>query len=135
MRVYGAAGNPGEVGRTAYAYGGKLYSSAGSILYFSDVNDATRWNREDVDRAGAGFLNASTQDSGAQEIVGVQEYQGQLAIFSRNSIKIWTMEPDPELNGLTKTMPKTSAFAGKCMDSSRGITLRAEPGRKRGVKV
>src|SRR3546814_11612958 len=25
MRVYGAAGNPGEAGRTAYAYGGTLY--------------------------------------------------------------------------------------------------------------
>lgn len=113
MRVYGAAGNPGEVGRTAYAYGGKMYSSAGSILYFSDVNDATRWNREDVDRAGAGFLNASTQDSGAQEIVGVQEYQGQLAIFSRNSIQIWTMDPDPDMNVLTQRLQKTGTFAGK----------------------
>src|SRR3546814_21146576 len=89
MRVYGAAGNPGEVGRTAYAYGGKLYSSAGSILYFSDVNDATRWNREDVDRAGAGFLNASTQDSGAQELVGVQEYQGdRKSVVSGKSVSV-----------------------------------------------
>src|SRR3546814_14053416 len=102
MRVYGAAGNPGEVGRTAYAYGGKLYSSAGSILYFSDVNDATRWNREDVDRAGAGFLTASTQDSGAQEIVAGQEYQGPLAIFSRHSPQIWTMDQDPVLNVLSQ---------------------------------
>src|SRR3546814_16166813 len=58
-------------------------------------------------------MNASTQDSGAKEIVGVQEYQGQLASFSRNSIQIWTMDPDPDLNVLTQRLQKTGTFAGK----------------------
>src|SRR3546814_12099536 len=58
-------------------------------------------------------MNASTQDSGAQEIVRVQEYQGQLATFSRNSIQIWTMDPDPDLNVLTQRLQTTGTFAGK----------------------
>src|SRR3546814_2231070 len=36
-----------------------------------------------------------------------------LAIFSRNSIQIWTMDPDPDLNVLTQRLQKTGTFAGK----------------------
>lgn len=98
-------GRAAGVGRTVLTFGDKLYSVAQSILYFSGFvdgePDATAW----VDTVtGAGFIDMSTQESGADRLTALGIYQDQLAVFARASVQMWRMDPDPVLNQHVQTL-------------------------------
>lgn len=71
----------------------KMYSIDSRNLWFSAVNDAADWSG-----TGSGGIDVSTEDSGSPDLVGIEAYYGHLALFGRNSVQVWAMDPDPALN-------------------------------------
>lgn len=72
--------------------GGKLYLGRGSLINFSAIYNAARYELQDV---GAGFVQNVDQDTAPTGTVALCQYQGRLAAFSRRNISIWTVNADP----------------------------------------
>lgn len=96
------------VGTTIKTFGDKAYSTTKSLLYFSEIGDATQWGGTEN---GAGFINITTQEGGAENLTAIGLYQDRLAVFSRNSTQIWAMDPDPNNNIRVQTLPNMGTFA------------------------
>ncbi len=109
--TFGYVGNPDSVGKTALTFKGKLYSTVSSIAYFSAVNDATVWNRDSAASPGANFVNLASQDEGSKEVYGLGVYQGNLAFFARNSVQIWSVDADEDLNVFLQPLKNTGSRA------------------------
>ena len=112
--TFGTGGNPDEVGDSALAFKAKMYSTAGSVLYYSSVNDVTKWNTDDI---GAGFTNMANQAAGSQELKGLASYFNNVAIFSKSNVQIWYVDEDPASNAQLQVLKNTGTFAGKSIES------------------
>jgi hypothetical protein len=82
------------------AYQQKIYSVVGNTLFFSAVNDPNDWDSG----TGAGSINLSTQDADAEELTSLEVYYNRLAIFARESVQLWQMDPDPLQNQLIQVL-------------------------------
>ena len=93
------------IGKFCKTHSDKVYSTSGSLLYFSETStnggpSAFTNNTQN----GAGVINLSGQDSSAQNLTSIAIYQGKLAIFSENSVQVWTMNADPKLNTFSQIL-------------------------------
>lgn len=104
----GAADDAFTPGTFVRTIGSKLYATAGSILHFSGIQAPTQWT---TDAAGAGFINMATQNSGAEALLAVARYQNLLAVFARDVVLIWFVDPDPNLNTQSQLLGNTGAIA------------------------
>jgi hypothetical protein len=93
------------IGTSARTFRGKVYATVQGTLYFSDVNNPTRWTTTFTNSAGkkedtfAGFESLSAQTGGAETLVTTAPYQGFLAVFARRSTQIWqVVAGDPSDN-------------------------------------
>ena len=93
-------------GKTCLTFQKKIYTVVSSLMYFSKLSDPTDWSG-----TGSGFINMADQNEGSEPLTTVQEYQGKLAIFSANHIRVWTIDVDPTLNALAQTVPNTGTIA------------------------
>lgn len=101
----GAAGT----GTMALTYQQKVYSVTNSLLYFSALNAPT----SPGSGTGGGFINMANQNEGNETLITAQEYQGKLAIFSRNNIRIWAMDVDPAKNAYQQTVQNSGALSSR----------------------
>ncbi len=101
----GDPGNDGTPALFALTFNTKVYAGgSNSLLYFSKINDPADWNSAST---GAGSINMSNQDEGSADLTGLATYIGQLAIFSRNAIQIWSMDADPANNAKQQVLRYT----------------------------
>lgn len=87
-------------GTSVYAHQSKLYATDGENARFCTVNDPLNW----TDGAGAGIIDVTTEDADSDDLVGLERYYNLLALFARNVVQIWAMDPDPANNTLTQTL-------------------------------
>lgn len=106
---FGYVGNPESVGRTALTFKTKIYSVVDSLMHFCGVNGPTVWNRDDNDTPGAGFINMAAQDEGSQTLYSAAVYQGNLAVFARRAIQIWSVDADDAANTFLQTVQNTGS--------------------------
>jgi hypothetical protein len=97
---YTVSGDAFQPGRQALTFRKKVYSSAGSVVLFSALRDA----RSFVSGIGAGFLNVSGEKYGDAAISTLAEYAGNMAVFTKQSIAIFDMREDEDLNQLLYTI-------------------------------
>lgn len=97
---------PGK-GTSVMTYKSKVYSVVLSNLYFSALNDPTRW----LSGTDYGFINMSSQVSGQETLVATETYQGLMAIFSENDIRIWSISEDSTANVYIQTLQNTGTIA------------------------
>lgn len=97
-RVYASSAGVGSVAKTHKT---KMYAVARSLLYFSELNNATKFG---TNVNGSGFINLSNQDSGSEDLTALAVYQGKLAVFSRSTIQTWAMDPDPAKNAQVQVL-------------------------------
>ena len=109
---FGTEGNPSQVGTNALTFKSKLYSTVSSLTFFSGVGNASVFNNENAASPGANFINMSTQDEGSQTLTGAGVYQGNLAVFARNTIQIWSVNADEDLNVFLESLKNTGTRAG-----------------------
>jgi hypothetical protein len=110
--LYTIEAQEASVGTFCKTYNNKMYSIANSLLFFSetDTNGGPTAFTNDT-TAGAGVINLSNQDAGSDSLTSLAIYQGNLAMFSKTAVQIWTMNADPKLNAKTQILNNIGTFA------------------------
>ena len=103
-----------------FTYQGKGYMTEDSVFYFSALNDVSRWDRQ---ATGAGFIDASNNLGIRDDITGIGIYQGKVAIFTRNDVQVWNVDPDPSQNRLMQSIGNTGCIAPKSVTSFGSIDV------------
>lgn len=88
-------------------YKTKVHLTSGSSLFFSGVNQPTKWGENGT---GAGFINLSNNNGGNEALTGLALYQGNLAAFSRRTVQVWSIDTDPALNRQGQVLSNTGAL-------------------------
>jgi hypothetical protein len=73
---------------------GKMYAGAQNFLFFSKIDDPTEYVPT-VPNTGQGYIDLSNSYGGSERLVAFAAYQGKLAVFTRKSVQIWDVDPDP----------------------------------------
>lgn len=84
---------------------------AGTVTVGSITNFASGVDEIPPDVFGAGFIDTSTQNGGAQELVGLGIYQDKVAAFSRRTVQLWNVDPDPDLNSIYQVLINVGTVA------------------------
>ncbi len=85
----------------------KMYSTAGSLLHFSEIEDPLDVNNV----ANAGFINLSSNAEGSERLTAIANYQSNLAVFSERTVQVWFVDVDPSLNQQLQVLNNTGAIA------------------------
>jgi hypothetical protein len=110
------AGYPTTKGVIAKTYKRKIYSAAGSLLYFSGLDHPEYWywgTSPAPTYPGAGFLNMSNHQTGSETVTAIGVYKSQLAVFARRIIQLWSMQNDPTLNVPAQIISETGTRSPK----------------------
>jgi len=100
---------PLTLGTFALAHNQKMYTVNGSLLNFSMVNDASRW---DVGTAfGAGTIDHTSMAEGHPVLVSLADYGGDLAVFGARHIFIWHTDPLPEAYFKKQVLHRTGTIS------------------------
>ena len=118
--IVGASRVAGKSPGSTVTYKSKEYAAVGSTLYFSAVNDATKW---DIYDTGSGFIDMSNNFGGREDITGMGVYQNYLAVFNRRSVQLWSMDVDPANNSQAQIIANTGALAPNSIVSVGSIDL------------
>ena len=118
--IVGASRVAGKNPGSTVTYKSKEYAAVGSTLYFSAVNDATKW---DIYDTGSGFIDMSNNFGGREDITGMGVYQNYLAVFNRRSVQLWSMDVDPANNSQAQIIANTGALAPNSIVSVGSIDL------------
>ena len=103
-------GRASATGTSAYVDKSRVFSTAGTLVRYCKINDATDWT--DVTPAsGAGFINIANESDGADTLVGMAKYENLTAIFARNTIVTYDLQADMTLSGISQTLDNTGTTA------------------------
>jgi len=105
--IYTVTGAASGTGTTVQTFKKKLYTVASSNLYFSALNAPTQWT-SGID---PGFINMASETSGAELLTATAEYQGLMAVFSKNNIRIWSISEDSSENVFLQALQNTGTIA------------------------
>jgi len=97
-----------EPGTAVKTFKKKMFAVSESLLHFSALNDPTTFTTDGV---GAGFINMSVEDEGSEDLIAVEGYFNDLAVFSKKSIQIWSVSADPDASQHNSTLKNTGAIA------------------------
>ena len=78
-----------------------------NILQFSALGAPTDWTG-----TGSGFVDVTARDFGSADIVGLETYYGNLAIFGIRSVQIWQMDQDPLKNQIVQVIGGIGLLGG-----------------------
>lgn len=95
-------------GITAKTFKNKLYSTASSLVYFGATGNPTIFGTGGV---GAGFLDPSVTSGGVSPLTAIGKQQGNLGFFARNSIQIWSIDEDEDLNVFLQELENTGTVS------------------------
>jgi hypothetical protein len=73
----------------------KVHVLAESYLISSGLDSPTGWKTSDL---GSSFIDMSNNINGSQNLVSACSYQGKMAIFTRDTCQIWTIDVDAANN-------------------------------------
>jgi hypothetical protein len=99
---------------SALTFKTKAHITSGSSLFFSGVNQPTKWSSNGT---GSGFINLSNNSGGNEVLTALALYQGQLAAFARRSIQLWAIDTDPANNRQGQVLSNTGTFAANSVVS------------------
>ncbi|MGO3933452.1 hypothetical protein [Rhodopseudomonas pseudopalustris] len=95
---------PGAVfqsGTFAKTVGSKVYVTGGPSLFFSGVKVPTGFQTTNT---GAGFIDMSTETSGAETLQALGKYLNFVVVFANRDILVWYVDPDPSNNKQAQTL-------------------------------
>ncbi len=87
----------------------KLHIASDDNLFFSAIADSTDYGSGSG--IGAGVIAMSTTTNGSEELIGLAPYGQYVAVFAKDVIQVWYMDPDDTLNKLAQTLANTGARA------------------------
>lgn len=104
---YIVTGSSSGTGTSVLTFKQKMYSTASYNLYFSAITAPTQW----ISGIDYGFINMASQTAGQETLTVAAEYQGRMAIFSPNQIRIWSISEDSAANVFIQTLQNTGTVA------------------------
>lgn len=105
--IYRVTGAASGTGTTVQTFKKKIYTVASSNLYFSALLAPTQW----IAGTDPGFINMASETAGEETLTATAEYQGLMAIFSENQIRIWSISEDSSVNVYLQTVQNTGTIA------------------------
>lgn len=117
---FGATRMAGKKPSFCFTYKGKQYIGIGSVLYFSALNDPTKWDTYDT---GSGFIDMANNFGGREDLTGAGVYQNSVAVFTERHSQLWFLDPDPNLNSQHQVLDNTGCIAGDSVVSVGAVDL------------
>lgn len=108
--AYVATGLAAGSGTSIFVYKKRVWSPAGSLWEYSQLNDFDDFSDTNV-ASGAGFINVSNESEGTERLVGAEVYSSQAAVFSRRNCQIYNLSTDAEENAIAQPLKNTGALA------------------------
>jgi hypothetical protein len=105
---------------SALTFKTKAHVSSGSSLFFSGVNQPTKWGEMGT---GSGFINMSNNSGGNEVLTALALYQGNLAAFARRSVQIWSIDTDPANNRQGQVLSNTGTVSANSVVSVGDIDV------------
>lgn len=93
-------------------YKTRLYAVANTLLRYSKINTPLDWTDANVS-SGAGFINLVNDFAGSQRLIAVVSYQTFVAIFARETVSIYDLQADAELNVFRQSIENTGAVSSR----------------------
>lgn len=110
--AYKITGLAAGYGITCLTYNQRIYCVTNSLLEYCALNAPTNWDYT-ISGSTAGFINMTNQDADNDTLVGIQQYQNRIAIFSRANIQIWILAVDASQNTFQQSVQNTGALSNR----------------------
>jgi hypothetical protein len=108
---YVATGRASAYPTHCLTYKGRIYLS-GTVYRYNKLNDPTDWTDAGAS-SGAGFINMASDSEGNERLVASQQYNSNIAIFSRKSVRVYTISTDAQENIFVQTIESTGTLAAR----------------------
>lgn len=95
----------GRQEKVIHAHKQKMYAGKGPTLSFSGLLAPTDYTAAAV---GSGALSVRTQGYNIGDIIALEDYYEQLAVFGTNGVQFWFMDPDPDQNQFNRALTNVS---------------------------
>lgn len=92
-----------------FTFSDKVNFLASSAWYFSAVGSPTEYN--DTQRLGNGFIELANTFGTVEDLTAIATYQGKLAVMSRRTTQIWSVDPDAANYQKLQTLPNIGTMA------------------------
>lgn len=116
--TYKTTGLASGMGITCFSYNQRVWSVTTSLLEFCALADPTTWTG-----GTSGFINMQNQNADNEPLVGIQQYQNRIAIFTRNNIQIWILAVDPSQNTFQQSVQNTGALSNRSITQYGNIDV------------
>lgn len=90
--AYKATGLASGTGTSLYVSFQRVWSTAGSLLRYCKLTDATVWNPSGSD---AGAINVALDADGNENLVAAASYQNLAAVYGEQAIVLYQLDTDP----------------------------------------
>ena len=110
--LFEGRGRTSGIGALAYVYKERVYSPGGALLFYSKLKDPSDWTDANAS-SGAGFINLSSASAGSDRLLALAQYQNSVAIFSRNTVRIYSLETDATQSSFTQALNNTGTIAAR----------------------
>jgi hypothetical protein len=107
---YVATGRAAGAASSIFVYKKRVYATANSLLRYCKLGAPADWTDLGVS-SGASFLNLSGDSEGAERLRAAAQYQNYVAIFSRRSIRLYSLETDATLNTFVQAVDNSGTIA------------------------
>jgi hypothetical protein len=109
---YTATGKASGAGVSVFVSKRRVWSVAGNLLNGCALNTPTDWSSA---AASTGFvsINTSNESDGTERLVGITNYQDLAAVFSRNDIRLYSLNTDATLIAFSTALSNTGTRAGR----------------------
>jgi hypothetical protein len=108
---YQITGLASGMSRIAKTFSSKMYTGVRALAIFSAIDDPTAVTTG----TGIGLINISSKNQGSQRLTAFGIYQNLLAVFSRRTVQIWAMDPDPGNNIFKQLLEYTGTRSPKAV--------------------
>ena len=130
-RFYNGTEVPAARGFYCRTYKTKIYTVAGSVLYFSAVGNGGDWTG-----TGSGSIDLSLEDSDMSECIALEVYYNNLAVFSKTACQLWLVDPDPLKNTYQQTLRQAGTMAWRSvMQYGSGDVMYISPSGIRSLRA
>lgn len=105
-RFYDGVDVPDADGYYVRTYKTKMFSVAGSVLFFSAIGDPSDWLG-----TGSGAIDLSLEDSDMTDCIALEVYYDKLAVMSKTATQTWIIDPDPLRTQYSQTLRQAGTVA------------------------
>lgn len=120
--VFNITGLAAGYGITCKAYNQRIWSVTTSLLEYCAINDPTTWSNP-TGNGTSGFINMTNNDANNDALVGIQQYQDRIAVYTRKNLQIWILSVTPSDNTYVQSVQNTGALSNRTIQQYGNIDV------------